>query len=55
MAGAADPQQTITFQGAPGAYSDLACRQVHPGMATLPMPSFEETFAAVTDAARRSP
>ncbi len=50
MAGAADPQQTITFQGAPGAYSDLACRQVHPSMTTLPMPSFEETFAAVTGA-----
>ncbi|MCH8091328.1 MAG: prephenate dehydratase, partial [Proteobacteria bacterium] len=33
----------------PGTYSDLACRQVHPGMATLPMPSFEETFGAVTD------
>ena len=50
MTGAADPQQTITFQGAPGAYSDLACRQVHPGMTTLPMPSFEETFATVTGA-----
>ncbi len=49
MAGAADPQQTITFQGAPGAYSDLACRQVHPSMTTLPMPSFEETFGAVSD------
>ncbi len=47
MAGAADPQQTITFQGAPGAYSDLACRHVYPGMTTLPMASFEETFGAV--------
>jgi prephenate dehydratase len=49
MAGAAEPQQTITFQGASGAYSDLACRQVHPSMTTLPMPSFEETFGAVSD------
>ncbi len=49
MADAADPKRTITFQGLPGAYSDLACRHVYPEMATLPTPSFEETFAAVEE------
>src|SRR3954449_11263075 len=39
----------IAFQGAPGAYSDLACRHVFPEMETLPCASFEETFAAVRE------
>lgn len=39
----------IAFQGAPGAYSDLAARQVHPEMATLPCRSFEGAFAALRD------
>ncbi|NQV47679.1 MAG: prephenate dehydratase [Rhodospirillaceae bacterium] len=39
----------IAFQGAPGAYSDLACRNVHPDMETLPCHTFEEAFAAVAD------
>jgi prephenate dehydratase len=39
----------IAFQGAPGAYSDLACRTVFPGRTTLPCPSFEDTFAAVNE------
>lgn len=39
----------IAFQGAPGAYSDLACRQVFPGRATLPCDSFETAFQAVRD------
>src|SRR4051812_37731045 len=38
----------IAFQGQPGAYSDLACRNAYPGMETLPCSSFEEAFAAVT-------
>ncbi len=37
----------IAFQGVAGAYSDMACRAVHPEMATLPCASFEDTFAAV--------
>ncbi len=37
----------ISFQGAPGAYSDLACREVFPKMETLPCDTFEEAFAAV--------
>jgi prephenate dehydratase len=44
-----DPARTIAFQGAPGAYSDLACRTVHPEMATLPCATFEEAFGAVHD------
>jgi prephenate dehydratase len=42
-----DPDKTIAFQGAPGAYSDLACRSVRPEMATLPCRSFDDAFAAV--------
>ena len=37
----------IAFQGAPGAYSDLACRQAFPEMETLPCVQFEDAFAAV--------
>ncbi|HVA34734.1 MAG TPA: prephenate dehydratase domain-containing protein, partial [Stellaceae bacterium] len=37
----------IAFQGAPGAYSDLACRHVFPKMATLACPGFEDVIAAV--------
>ncbi len=44
-----DPAHTIAFQGAPGAYSDLACRTAQPGMTTLPCATFEESFAAVRD------
>jgi prephenate dehydratase len=40
-----DPQQTIAFQGMPGAFSDLACRHVHPEMTTLPCHTFEAAFA----------
>lgn len=43
------PEATIAFQGAPGAYSDLACRTVFPALKTLPCASFEATFAAVHD------
>jgi prephenate dehydratase len=41
------PADTIAFQGAPGAYSDLACRQVFPRMTTLPCAGFEDAIAAV--------
>jgi prephenate dehydratase len=43
------PEKTIAFQGAPGAYSDLACRRVFPQMKTLPCAAFEDAFAAVHD------
>jgi prephenate dehydratase len=42
-----DPKNTLAFQGAPGAYSDMACRGAYPEMTTLPNRSFEDTFDAV--------
>ncbi|MBO0737403.1 MAG: prephenate dehydratase, partial [Alphaproteobacteria bacterium] len=53
MTATSDPAQTIAFQGAPGAYSDLACRRVFPEMATLPCNQFEDAFAAVREARAR--
>jgi prephenate dehydratase len=44
-----DPARLIAFQGAPGAYSDLACRQVFPQLATLPCAGFEDAIAAVRE------
>src|SRR5207249_3540197 len=49
MADKTKAEQTIAFQGAPGAYSDLACRRVFPAMTTLPCNAFEDAFAAVRD------
>ena len=40
-------KESIAFQGALGAYSDLACRSVRPKLETLPCHTFEDTFAAV--------
>ncbi len=37
----------IAFQGAKGAYSDLACRTVFPTLETVPCDSFEDAFTAV--------
>ncbi|MBX6321703.1 MAG: prephenate dehydratase [Rhodospirillaceae bacterium] len=45
----AAPENTVAFQGVPGAYSDLACRGALPRMTTLPCASFEDAFAAVRD------
>ena len=47
MSTKSDPANTIAFQGEPGAYSDLACRQVFPRMTTLPCVGFEDAMAAV--------
>ena len=44
-----DPSNTIAFQGAPGAYSNVACREVYPEMETLPCESFDDAFQAVHD------
>ncbi|HEY3910612.1 MAG TPA: prephenate dehydratase [Stellaceae bacterium] len=49
----ADPARAISFQGMPGAYSDLACRQVFPDMTTLPCAQFEDAFAAVREGRAR--
>ncbi|HEY1300754.1 MAG TPA: prephenate dehydratase [Stellaceae bacterium] len=45
----ADSARVISFQGAPGAYSDLACRNVFPAITTLPCAQFEDAFAAVRE------
>lgn len=37
----------IAFQGEAGANSDIACRDMFPGMEPVPSPSFEDAFAAV--------
>ncbi len=37
----------VSFQGRPGAYSDMACRAALPGRPTLPCDSFEQTIEAV--------
>jgi prephenate dehydratase len=37
----------IAFQGAHGAFSDLACRTVFPKLETVPCHSFDDAFAAV--------
>ncbi|MFT8674247.1 MAG: prephenate dehydratase [Acetobacter sp.] len=42
-------QQVIAFQGTPGAYSDLACRNARPGWKTLPCRSFADAIEAVHD------
>ncbi|HET6607099.1 MAG TPA: prephenate dehydratase domain-containing protein, partial [Rhodopila sp.] len=39
----------ISFQGVPGAYSDLACRHAYPDMQTLPCASFEDAIDAVRE------
>lgn len=44
---------TIAFQGLPGAYSDLACRAAFPAMTTMPCESFEDAFAAVRSGTAR--
>jgi len=49
MKNQADPARTIAFQGAPGAYSDLACRHVFPEMTSLPCVQFEDALGAVRD------
>ncbi|MBI1182378.1 MAG: prephenate dehydratase [Alphaproteobacteria bacterium] len=43
------PERTIAFQGEPGAYSHLACRNARPDMAPLPCPTFEDAYQAVSE------
>lgn len=49
QAAAALPQQTIAFQGAPGAYSHIAAQQFAPDWLPLPCYSFEDAMDAVKD------
>jgi prephenate dehydratase len=51
MTAPSDPSRLIAFQGEPGAYSDLACRQVFPQLTTLPCANFEDAIAAVREGA----
>ncbi len=53
MTKAADPSNTISFQGSLGANSDVACHAVYPEMTTLPCASFDDAFAAVGDGRAR--
>ena len=39
----------IAFQGASGAYSEVAAQRAWPGVETVPLEHFEEVFAAVAD------
>ncbi|HXQ49716.1 MAG TPA: prephenate dehydratase [Stellaceae bacterium] len=43
------PDRIIAFQGAPGAYSDLACREVFPALETLACETFEDTISSVRE------
>lgn len=46
-------ERRIAFQGLAGANSDMACRACYPDMETLPCPSFEDAFAAVSEGEAR--
>ena len=48
-AAAADPARTVAFQGAPGAYSHQAVRELYPDWLALPCFGFEDALAAVVD------
>ena len=43
------PPGTIAYQGEPGSNSQLACAQAWPDHPTVPLPTFEDVFAAVVD------
>ena len=47
----AAPDKTIAYQGAPGAYSHLACVAAFPDRDALACATFEDTFQAVSDGA----
>jgi prephenate dehydratase len=40
--------QKIAFQGEPGANSDIACKQMYPGLESVPCASFEDAFELVS-------
>lgn len=41
--------KTISYQGEPGAWSDIACRAMFPGLKPVPCRGFEDAFKAVKD------
>ena len=44
-----NPDNTIAFQGIPGAYSEMACLSNFNTMETLACPSFEQMISSVQD------
>ncbi|ABC23957.1 prephenate dehydratase [Rhodospirillum rubrum] len=44
-----DPNQTVAFQGLPGAYSHMAATRLFPAMDVLPCAAFDDAFAAVRE------
>ncbi len=50
---AASPDETIAFQGLPGAYSHLACKRAKPDMEPMACRTFSDAFAAVKDGRAR--
>ncbi|WP_375464250.1 prephenate dehydratase [uncultured Methylobacterium sp.] len=42
-------QNTISYQGEPGANSHIICAQAYPDWTPLPCPTFEDAFAAVSE------
>ncbi|MCH8182117.1 MAG: prephenate dehydratase [Proteobacteria bacterium] len=48
MSESAKPENTIAFQGQPGANSHLACGGAYPDMRVLPCDTFEEAFGAIS-------
>tara|TARA_R110002167_G_scaffold23721_12_gene84126 strand:- start:527 stop:1450 length:924 start_codon:yes stop_codon:yes gene_type:complete len=44
-----DPKTSVSFQGQPGAFSHLACREALPDFSPLPCATFEDAFAAVSE------
>ncbi len=43
------PERKIVFQGEPGAYSHLACRQFFPDLEAVPCSTFEDAFQMLED------
>lgn len=53
MTDAAMPENTIAFQGEPGANSHIAAHEACPDMVSLPCDTFEDVFAAVNEGRAR--
>jgi prephenate dehydratase len=53
MTDGASPENTIAFQGEPGANSHIAAQEACPDMVSLPCDTFEDVFAAVNEGRAR--
>ncbi|MDX5365459.1 MAG: prephenate dehydratase [Alphaproteobacteria bacterium] len=53
MTDGASPENTIAFQGEPGANSHIAAHEACPDMVSLPCDTFEDVFAAVNEGRAR--